>query len=133
MKRAILLFISLAMIALQSLWAQSFVVKGTVVSEEGNEPLIGVAIMQEGSSNGVITNIDGEYTIEVKGTESAVLVFSYVGMKEQKHVVTARTGILNLIMKSDAQLMDEVVVIAYGVRKKGTIAGSVSTVKAQKL
>ena len=54
MKRVILLFVSLAVMAFQLLFAQSFTVKGKVIAEEGNEPLIGVAIMQEGTNNGVI-------------------------------------------------------------------------------
>ena len=134
MKRVTLLFLSLvAIISMQSLSAQNFSVKGKVISEEGNEPLIGVAIVQEGSGNGVITDIDGNYNIEIKGAEQATLTFSYVGMQQQQHTVTASTKTLNITLKSDAQVMDEVVVVAYGVRKKGTIAGSVSTVKSEKL
>lgn len=133
MKRVILLFVSLAVIAAQSLFAQNFTVKGKVLSEEGNEPLIGVAILQEGSSNGVTTDIDGNYAIEIKDAAKATLVFTYIGMLQQRHVVTPKTQVLNVTLKTDAQLVDEVVVVAYGVRKKGTIAGSVSTVKADKM
>ena len=67
MKRGFLLFVSLAVIAVQSLIAQNFTVKGTVIEAETNEPLIGVAIMQEGTNNGVTTDIDGNYSIEIKG------------------------------------------------------------------
>ena len=130
MKRVILLFVSLTVIAVQSLFAQSFTVKGTVVAEEGNEPLIGVAVMQEGTNNGVQTDLDGNYSIEIKGVAEATLTFSYVGMQEQKHAVTRQVKELNITMKSNAQLMDEVIVVAYGIRKKGTVTGSVSTVKA---
>lgn len=133
MRRFILLFISLAIIGVQFAFAQSFVVKGKVVSDEGKEPLIGVSIIQEGTSNGVVTDFDGNYTLEIKGASKATLKFSYIGMQAQQHAVTAQTGVLNVIMKPDAHLVDEVVVVAYGVRKKGTIAGSVSTVKAEKL
>lgn len=133
MRRLILLFISLAVIGVQLAFAQSFVVKGTVTSHDGKEPLIGVSILQEGSGNGVVTDFDGNYTIEIKGTAKATLKFSYIGMQTQQHVVTRQTKVMNVLMKSDAQLMDEVVVVAYGVRKKGTIAGSVSTVKAATL
>lgn len=133
MKRVILVFVSLTVIAVQSLFAQSFTVKGTVVAEEGNEPLIGVAVMQEGTNNGVQTDLDGNYSIEIKGVAEATLTFSYVGMQEQKHAVTRQVKELNITMKSNAQLMDEVIVVAYGIRKKGTVTGSVSTVKAEKL
>lgn len=132
-RRMILLFVLLFAMFSHSLYAQSFWVKGQVTSKEDNEPLIGVAVMQEGSTNGVTTDFDGNYTIEIRGTEKATLVFSYVGMKTQKHVANAQTGVLNVVLQSDTELMDEVVVVAYGVRKKGTIAGSVSTVKAEKM
>lgn len=133
MKRGFLLFVSLAVMAIQSLFAQDFSVKGTVFDGETNEPLIGVTIMQEGTNNGVITDIDGSYSIEIKGVAKATLVYSYIGMQSQQHVVTPQTHKLDITMKSDAQMVDEVVVVAYGVRKKGTIAGSVSTVKSEKM
>lgn len=133
MKRRFLLFVSLAVIAIQSLVAQTFTVKGQVIEAETNEPLIGVAIMQEGTNNGVITDIDGNYSIEIKGVAQATLVFSYIGMQQQQHVVTPQTQKLDITLKSDAQLVDEVVVVAYGVRKKGTVTGSVSTVKSEKI
>lgn len=133
MKRFILLFLSLALFTLHSSFAQNFVVKGTVTSHEDNEPLIGVTVLQEGTTNGVVTDMDGNYSFEVKGAANAALVFSYIGMQSQSHKVDANTGVLNVSLKSDAEMIDEVVVVAYGVRKKGTIAGSVSTVKSEKL
>ena len=133
MKRFILLFISLALFTFHSAFAQNFVVKGTVISHEDNEPLIGVTILQEGTTNGVVTDMDGNYSLEVKGASNATLVFSYIGYAAQSQKVNASTGVLNVSLKSDAELIDEVVVVAYGVRKKGTIAGSVSTVKSEKL
>ena len=133
MKRGFLLFVSLAVMAIQSLFAQNFSVKGTVFDGESNEPLIGVTIMQEGTNNGVITDIDGSYSIEIKGVAKATLVYSYIGMQSQQHVVTPQTHKLDITMKSDAQMVDEVVVVAYGIRKKGTIAGSVLTVKSEKM
>lgn len=127
------MFISLALFTFHSAFAQNFVVKGTVVSHEDNEPLIGVTILQEGTTNGVVTDMDGNYSLEVKGASNATLVFSYIGYAAQSHKVNASTGVLNVSLKSDAELIDEVVVVAYGVRKKGTIAGSVSTVKSEKI
>lgn len=133
-RKIIHLFVFLFMLIVpQSFWAQSFVVKGQVTSHEDNEPLIGVAIMQEGTTNGVVTDFDGNYAIELKGVDKAVLVFSYIGMKTQLHTVNNGTGILDIVMQSDAEVMEEVVVVAYGTRKKGTIAGSVSTVKSDKV
>lgn len=117
-RKIIHLFVFLFMLIVpQSFWAQSFVVKGQVTSHEDNEPLIGVAIMQEGTTNGVVTDFDGNYAIELKGVDKAVLVFSYIGMKTQLHTVNNSTGILDIVMQSDAEVMEEVVVVAYGTRK----------------
>lgn len=133
MRRFSLLLVSLIVLTVQTALAQNFSVKGTVVSAEDNEPLIGATILQEGSTNGVVTDIDGNYTIEVKGASKATLVISYLGMVTQKHPVNTQTRTLNVKLSSDSKVTDEVVVVAYGVRKKGTIAGSVSSVKSEKI
>lgn len=121
-----------AILGIQSVSAQGFLVKGKVVSKTGNEPLIGVSILQKGTTNGVVTDIDGNYQIQIQG-DNGILSFSYVGMQLQEFKVNPQTGVLNVSMLDDSQLVDEVVVVAYGVRKKGTIAGSVGTVKSEKL
>lgn len=135
MRKSILLFVLFALLNIPlMLFAQSgYKVKGHIVSAEDNEPMVGVSILEKGTTNGVITDIDGNYTLEIKGTASATLLFSYIGMQSQTHEVSAKTGTLNVRLVSDAALIDEVVVVAYGTRKKGTIAGAVSTVKAEKL
>ena len=99
-------------VAFGTLLAQSFTVKGTVISKEDGEPLIGVAIRPlENPTSGVTTDFDGNYSIELAGKE-ATLSFTYLGMQEQQHKVTAKTTKLDIEMLSDAQLMDEVVVVA---------------------
>ena len=135
MRKSILLFVLFALLNIPlMLFAQSgYKVKGHVVSAEDNEPMVGVSILEKGTTNGVITDIDGNYTLEIKGTASATLLFSYIGMQSQAHAVSAKTGTLNVRLVSDAALIDEVVVVAYGTRKKGTIADAVSTVKAEKM
>ena len=132
MRRLCLWLVFFVMLGIQSAFAQSYVVKGNVVSKLDNEPLIGVSILQKGTTNGVVTDMDGNYELKVQGGD-ATLVFSYIGMRTQELPVDSRTGVLNVAMEDDSQLMDEVVVVAYGVRKKGTIAGSVSMVKAEKM
>lgn len=132
MKRFSLWLLFFAVLGIQSALAQSYRVKGNVVSKTGNEPLIGVSILQKGTTNGVVTDIDGNYELQIQGGE-ATLVFSYIGMQTQELKVNSRTGVLNVTMLDDSQMIDDVVVVAYGVRKKGTIAGSVSTVKSEKL
>lgn len=127
------MFVLFVILGTQFGFSQNFVVKGNVISGEDKEPLIGVSVSQAGSALGVITDYDGNYTINLDGTTDATLVFSYIGMKPQEHRVTAKTGTLNVVLEPNSEMIDEVVVVAYGVRKKGTIAGSVSTVKAEKM
>ncbi len=132
MKRLSLWLLFFAVLGIQSALAQTYKVKGNVVSKSDNEPLIGVSILQKGTTNGVVTDIDGNYELQIQGGETT-LVFSYIGLQTQELKVNARTGVLNVAMEDDSHLMDDVVVVAYGVRKKGTIAGSVSNVKNDKL
>lgn len=133
MRKQIFLFVLFVILGTQFGFSQSFVVKGNVISGEDKEPLIGVSVSQAGSALGVITDYDGNYTINVDGASEATLVFSYIGMQPQEHRVSAKTGTLNIVLEPNSEMIDEVVVVAYGVRKKGTIAGSVSTVKAEKM
>ena len=112
--------------------AQTLVkVSGVVTSSDDGLPMIGVAVM-DGSGNGVITSLDGDYFIEV--APGAELTFSSIGFLDAKVVVPqAETFSHNVQMQPESMKLDDVVVIAYGVRKKGTVAGSVSTVKSEKL
>ena len=107
-------------------------VSGVVTSAEDKSPLVGVHVIA-GATSGVTTLADGAYSITVApGTK---LTFQYLGFKNVEYVVPAGTKSLtyNLEMEPDTQTLEDVVVIAYGVRKKGTIAGSVATVKAEKI
>lgn len=135
MKRVCLCLFLLVSLGIRMAVAQSssYTVKGSVISQTGREPLIGVSIQQKGTANGVITDMDGKYELSIQGGGDATLVFSYIGMKTLERSVNPQTGVLNVEMEDDSQLMDEVVVVAYGTRKKGTIAGSVSAVKGEKM
>lgn len=132
-RKVFLLFAFLCVMAIPGAYAQSFSVQGRVTSAEDGEGMVSLTIMQKGTANGVVTDFDGNYDIKISGVDEATLVFTYVGYETQEYVVNASTGELNVSMEPEQVTMDEVVVVAYGVRKKGTIAGSVSTVKAEKL
>lgn len=107
-------------------------VSGTVIDGESGEPLIGVTVLAE-NMNGVTTYIDGSYSIDVEAGTS--LTYSYMGYKDEVWSVPTDVAeaIHNVQMHSDSEVLEDVVVIAYGVRKKGTVAGSVSTVKSEKI
>lgn len=110
---------------------ETVTVSGVVTSAEDKQPLIGVNVIS-GSATGVSTLADGSYSIEV--APGTTLIFQYIGYKPVEYIVPeGQTHVtFNLEMQSDSQALEDVVVIAYGVRKKGTIAGSVSTVKAER-
>lgn len=80
-----------------------------------------------------MTDLNGNYSINITGSAKATLVFSYIGMETQKHPVSAQTRTLNVSLSPDTKVMDEVVVVAYGTRKKGAVTGTVSTVKSDKV
>ena len=133
MRKSILLFVLFTLTSIPLLlFAQGgYQVTGHIISSEDNEPMIGVSVLEKGTTNGVITDMNGNYSITVTKSP-AILQFSYIGMKTMEKQVSAATRI-DLKMESDAQMVEEVVVVAYGTRKKGTIAGAVSTVKAEKM
>ncbi len=103
-----------------------------VVRDESGMPLPGVAVLVEGTTSGVATDMNGKYSLEFADKKEAVLVFSFIGMKTLR-VPVAGKKVIDVQMESEQQQIEEVVVVAYGTRKKGTIAGSVSTVKSEKL
>ncbi|MBR5803276.1 MAG: TonB-dependent receptor [Bacteroidaceae bacterium] len=110
--------------------AQDFIITGQVTDKEFNEPLIGVNIKQTNANAFAITDMDGNYSISVIGDE-AVLEFTYIGMRSlQLRVKKGVDNVLNVVMENETSDIDEVVVVGYGTRKKGTITGSVSVVKS---
>ena len=105
-------------------------VSGTVLDSNG-EPLIGVTVLEKGTSSGSSTNLDGEYTIKVKGSKST-LVFSYVGMDTQEVAVNGRSKI-DVTMKSSSVALDEIVVVGYGTQKKSDLTGSVASLTEEQM
>lgn len=130
--RAFFIILFAALSGSMTVLAQDFEVRGKVIAADSKDPLLGVNVRQKGTSNGVITDFDGNYKISVKGTE-AVLEFSYTGMQTEERKVNAQTAVLNISLVEKEREIDEVVVVAYGTRKKGTITGSVSVVKGDVL
>ena len=103
-------------------------VTGTVIDNTGM-PLIGVSVVEKGTTNGSVTDIDGKYTVNVE--KGKTLVFSYVGYVTQEVEVQSNT--INITLSEDAQLLDEVVVIGYGSMERKDVTSSITTVKAEDL
>ena len=111
-------------------FAQQRTVTGTVVDDLG-QPLIGVSILEKGTTNGVITDMDGNFSLKLT-SENPTLVFSYIGYKTQEVPVGGKTT-LNVTMSEDAEQLDEVVVVGYGVQKKSSMTASVSSVSSKEI
>ena len=109
--------------------AQNVTVKGQVKDDAG-EPLALVSIAEQGTSNGTVTDLDGNYSISVPS--NATLQFSFMGYTTVTEQVNGRTTI-NVTLSEDAELLDEVVVIGYGVQKKSDLTGAVASVRADDL
>lgn len=108
--------------------AQERLVRGVVVDEDGLT-LPGVHVQQKGTSNIAATDLDGNFSIKVDSDGKQVLVFSFVGMKQLEQPI--RKDVMNVKMETDRKALDEVVVVGYGTRKKGTITGSVTSIKGE--
>lgn len=111
--------------------SRAAIVSGTVVDDTG-ELLIGVSIRLEGSRVGVVTNIDGEYRIDVPDPSKAVLTFSYTGMKTESVKVNGR-DVINVTMTSAVESFEEVVVVGYGQQKKASVVGAITQATGETL
>jgi TonB-linked SusC/RagA family outer membrane protein len=129
MKRALALWI-LGLIVSAQVFAQTRNLSGKVTDATTGEALIGVNVSGKGTTTGTVTDIDGNYTLEMP-KEVTTLTFSYVGYTTIEKPITSLT--INVNMAADQQIIDEVVITAYGELKKDQLTGSVSTVTNKKL
>ena len=115
----------------QTLSAQQRQVTG-IVKDLTGEPIIGASVLEKGTTNGVITDLDGNFKLTVSNVEKAVLQISYVGYQTQQIPVNGKT-LLNVILKENTKLLDEVVVVGYGAQKKESVVGAISQVSSKEL
>ena len=109
-------------------YAQKAAVSGTVTDSSNAEALIGVTVMEKGTQNGVSTDFDGNFTINV--APNATLEFSYVGYNAKEVKVSGKTK-LNVTLEQTATALDELVVIGYGVQRKSDVTGSITSLGAE--
>ncbi len=132
MRKFLTMCLGLAMLAMAvpaQVFAQSgkYEVKGVVVDTTGT-PIIGASVVEQGTTNGVTTDVNGQYRLMVNSAESVVVV-SFIGYETQT-LVASSTLLQNLVLPEDSEMIDDVVVIGYGTVKKTDLTGSISTVKA---
>ena len=114
----------------EGLTAPVKIVTGTVTSADDGEPLIGATVLVKGTSVGTITDLDGNFSIDVN--EGDILVISYTGMKTQEFTVGS-SNTMAIVLSTNSELLEEVVVIGYGTQKKSHLTGSVSKVENKNL
>lgn len=131
MKRKLTLMLALLFVWTGVAWSQGVTVKGVVTSEEDGLPIVGASVLVKGTTQGTITDVDGNFMISGVKADSKTLIVSFVGMKTRE--VAIKKGELKIVMKSDAEVLDEVMVVAYGTVKKSAFTGSATVVDQDKI
>lgn len=131
MKRKLVLLLACLLIGIGFVTAQTSTVSGVVTSEEDGQPIVGASVLVKGTSLGAVTDIDGKFSIANVPNSAKALQISFIGMQSQEVVI--RPGTIRVILKTDSEMLDEVMVVAYGTAKKSSFTGSASQVNADKI
>lgn len=123
------LIVLLALLFPMSGFAQAIQVKGTVLDASGMT-VIGASVLEKGTTNGVITDFDGNFELSV--SPNGTLVISYVGFQTQEIAVNNQQN-FKITLKEDTEVLDEVVVVGYGTMKKSDMTGAISSIKSEDL
>lgn len=106
-------------------------VTGTVKGANG-DPIIGATVVEKGTTNGTVTDFDGNYTLEL--SENGILAISYIGYESQEFASSQiKSGVLSVTLREDTEVMDEVVVVGFGTQKKVNLTGSVGLANAKEI
>ena len=130
MKRKLMLLMTYLFIGIGLVNAQISKVTGHVTSEEDGLPVVGASILVKGTAVGTVTDIDGNFTLTNVPSSAKTLLISFIGLQSQEVAVKP---VVKVVLKSDAEVLDEVVVTAYGTSTKGSFTGSASVMKADKI
>ena len=122
-----LLVLSMTLMA----FGQQHVVNGTVTDTSG-EPAVGATVRVKDTQTGVITSIDGKFSIQVADVSKAVLIISYIGYDTEEIALNGKTSI-RVTLNESSEMLDEVQIVAYGVQKKETLTGAISSVDTEEL
>ncbi|MGL4293716.1 MAG: SusC/RagA family TonB-linked outer membrane protein, partial [Bacteroidales bacterium] len=127
--RKLLSFLLCLFIGIGLAAAQTTKVSGVVISAEDGEPVIGASVVVKGTTTGTVTDFDGKFHLDVPSSSKFITV-SYVGMKATEVAIKPS---MRIILESDSEQLDEVMVVAYGTAKKSAFTGSASTVKSDQI
>lgn len=126
MKQRMTLFMAILLIGIGLSNAQVSQVTGNVMSEEDGLPVVGASVLVKGTTVGTVTDIDGNFTISGVPASAKTLVVSFIGLQSQEVAVKP---VVNVVLKSDAQALEEVVVVAYGTQSARTVTASVASIR----
>ena len=130
MKRKLTLMLALLFVWTGVAWSQGVTVKGVVTSEEDGLPIVGASVLVKGTTQGTITDVDGNFMISGVKADSKTLIVSFVGMKSKE--VAIKNTPMHVVLKSDAEVLDEVVVTALGMkRSEKTLGYAATTMKSE--
>jgi len=130
MKRKLMLLLTCLFMGIGLVTAQTQKVTGVVISEEDGQPVVGASVLAKGTTVGVITDVDGKFTLSGIPSSAKTLQISYIGMQTVEVAIAPN---IRVILKTDSKALDEVVVVAYGTQSARTVTASVSTVRADAL
>ena len=128
MKKRLTMFLAALFLTMGTALAQTKV-SGTVLSQEDGQPIIGAAVKVDGTSTGMLTDVNGRFSLAMPAGSKTITV-SYLGYESK--TVTAKNG-MRVFLKADAKVVDEVVVVAYGTTKKSSFTGSAQNINGEKL
>lgn len=133
MKRLKLLLVCLFTVVTCAVFAQGGTVRGTVTDASTGEPVAFASVQVKGTMSGAVTDLDGKYSIMVQsGISDIILVFSFVGYKTIEVAVNGRT-VVDVSISPDTEVLEDVLVVAYGTAKKSSYSGSASMVRSESI
>ena len=125
-----MLFMAMLFVGIGLVNAQVSQVTGIVVSAEDGLPVVGASVLVKGTTVGTVTDIDGNFTISGVPEDGKIIVVSFIGLKSQELPIEP---VMNVTLQSDAKVLEEVMVVAYGVAKKESFTGSAEVIKSEKI
>ena len=130
MKRKLMLLLACLFVGIGLVTAQTQTVTGVVISEEDGQPVIGASVLVKGTQIGTITGVDGDLTLSGVPSSAKTLQISFIGMKTEEVAIKSH---VKVTLKSDSEMLDEVMVVAYGTAKKSSFTGSASVVSSDQI
>ena len=130
MKRKLMLLMACIVMGIGLVNAQISKVTGTVISEEDGLPVVGASILVKGTTTGTVTDMDGKFTLTNIPSNAKTLMISFIGLRTQEVEIKP---VLSIALKPDAEVLDEVMVVAYGTAKKSSFTGSAATMRGDKI